>query len=224
MPPTTPNLFPPPSRFATNHFLNFYPAFSLAYYRADNYDPSDAGDWSNGDYMNMGGFIVKVLPVGADAPYHLDFDDARFGEASIVAAPDKGDIPQMICVPDQYYVVTSEPDENGEMKYYRTTYKFAWSQELVSLADSYKADGHKFSDWVSSYSESGNTYSESLDWYKYPTGDIVKRVQVGEPIECDKDGNVEGGGEEEGGGSNYGSPVEISELQEWHWDILKKRY
>ena len=198
--------------------------WSLAYYRADKYGQAGEGDyWDDGDYMNMGGFIVKVLPAGMDAEYHLDFNDARFGEASIVAAPDKGDIPQMICVPDQYFVVTSEPDENGKMKYYRTTYKFAWSQELVSLADSYNETEHKFSDWVTSYSESGNTYSACTDWYKYPTGDIVKRVQVGSPVECDEDGNVEGGDPDDPDNpdiptgpdySIYGTPMNLAEYTE----------
>ena len=200
--------------------------WSLAYYSANKYGQAGEGDyWDDGEYMNMGGFIVKVLPAGADAPYHLDFEeDLGDVPASIIAAPNKGDIPQMICVPDQYFVVSYNAAED---KYYRTTYKFAWSQECVSLADSYNETEHKFSDWVGSYSENGNTYSESTDWYKYPTGNIVKRVQVGEPIECDKDGNVEGGDPDDPDNPNgpdnptikndysiYGTPVELSNYTE----------
>ena len=166
--------------------------WSLAYYRADNYENKvenkEGGYWSNEQYMNMGGFIVKVLPEGITAPYHLDFNDNRFGEASVIASPDKGEVPQMICVPDQYNVITSEI-EDGETKFYRTTYKFAWSPELVSLATSYAENGHKFSDWVSSYRSDD---PKGLDWYQYPTGNYVKRVQVGSPVECDENGNVEG--------------------------------
>lgn len=176
--------------------------WSLAYYRADNYENKvenkEGGYWSNEQYMNMGGFIVKVLPEGITAPYHLDFDDKRFGEASVIASPDKGDVPQMICVPDQYNIITSEI-EDGETKFYRTTYKFAWSPELVSLATSYAENGHKFSDWVSSYR---SDKPDGLDWYKYPTGNYVKRVQVGSRVECDENGNVEGEEDEKGENDN----------------------
>ena len=178
--------------------------WSLAYCRADNYGKGEIGEWGKGEDMNMGGFIIKVLPEGVDAPYHLDFNDERFGEASVIAAPNKGEAPQMICVPDQYYVVTSQLSE-GETKYYRTTYKFAWSQELVSLSDSYADSKHSFREWVQSYSESENTYSKSLEWYKYPTGAIVKRTQIGDPVECDEEGNL----------GNYGKLIAEEVTQEY---------
>lgn len=104
---------------------------------------------------NMGGFSVRVLKKNAPAmPKSISVNTSAFGQASIVAAPDQGATPQMVCIP---YIYNLE----------QYSYIWAWSNELKTLA---KGDGTGsyplFAGWV-------NNHKSNTDWYKYPNGDTV---------------------------------------------------
>lgn len=126
--------------------------WSMASYQADKWDTD-----TQISGKNMGGFQVKVLPEGAAA------NAKNFGDASVIAAPAVGKIPEMICVPDQYTVIVNEGGTD-----YAYKYQFGWAQELKSLSIAFNENEHKFSSWIADY-------SNHSDWYKYPSGNTVDR-------------------------------------------------
>lgn len=138
---------------------------------------------SNQGNANMGGFSVKVLPSGAAAGSN------SFGEASVVSAPSVGKIPEIICLPYSYTV--EDTPTTGK----KTTYTWAWSQELKTLAaksgvTTYGAGSYpEFANWV-------NDHNSNTDWYMHPTeGLTVAESKVVEDMAV-------GGGDDGNGGNS----------------------
>lgn len=96
---------------------------------------------------------------------HTYFDDDT-DAGSIVAAPEMGKVPAMICLPATYDVV----DQASRTI---TTYEWGWSLELQSLTPWTDMSGNKqegtypeFAGWVADH-------TANTDWYKHPNGSNV---------------------------------------------------
>lgn len=134
--------------------INVDEKWSMAHYSSDAFDLTK----QYAEY-NMGGFTVRVLKKYAPAmPKTISVNTSEFGNASIVAAPDQGVTPQMVCIPYIYNL-----DDYS--------YIWAWSNEFKTLA---KPDGTGsyplFAGWV-------NDHTSNPDWYKYPNGDTVEEFK-----------------------------------------------
>lgn len=129
--------------------INVDEDWTMAYYSSENFNENEQYKGDNKDY-NMGGFKIRVLKAGTTTQDKtLDWYNSAFGDASIVAAPGKGDAPQMICLPATY--------ELGEY-----TYEWAWSLELETMADGQGNGSYRyFAGWV-------NDHRTNTDWYKNP--------------------------------------------------------
>lgn len=117
----------------------------------------------NSGSVNMGGFEIRTLNSGEEpAPVNVTVNDLSNSQTSVIAAPDKGSAPYMLCLPYTY-----TKDENGK----RNTYVWAWPQELCTICSATYSNGKysgsnggaylDFGAWVSSY-------SDNRDWYKNP--------------------------------------------------------
>lgn len=113
--------------------------------------------------VNMGGFEIRTLASGTDpAPTNATVNDLSNSQTSVIAAPDPGSAPYMLCLP---YTYTKE--EDGKIN----TYVWAWPQELCTICSATYSNGKysgsnggaylDFGAWVSSY-------SDNRDWYKNP--------------------------------------------------------
>ena len=113
--------------------------------------------------VNMGGFEIRTLNSGeGPAPADATVNDLSNSKTSVIAAPDPGSAPYMLCLP---YTYTKE--EDGKIN----TYVWAWPQELCTIcSNTYKNGKYQgtnggaypdFGAWVSSY-------SDNRDWYKNP--------------------------------------------------------
>ena len=130
--------------------INVAPNWSLTHYSSDAFTPSKQYAENN-----MGGFSVRVLEEGAAAmPKTISVNTSEFGKASIVAAPGRGETPQILCIP---YIYTLED----------YSYIWAWSNEFQTLAKPNGTGSYPlFAGWV-------NDHSSNPDWYKYPNGNTV---------------------------------------------------
>lgn len=132
--------------------------WTMAHYVADNFN--QASQYSkNGKECNMGGFAIYVLPDGVDPLEGTIYStNGAFGDASVVAAPDLGNVPEMICLPYTY-----------ELGAY--TYVWAWPREKCTIADGEGLGAYpKFADWV-------RDHSKETDWYKYPYANTVSELK-----------------------------------------------
>ncbi|MCR5044032.1 MAG: hypothetical protein K6A93_07870 [Bacteroidaceae bacterium] len=113
--------------------------------------------------VNMGGFEIRTLNSGEEpAPTNATVNDLSNSQVSVIAAPDPGSAPYMLCLP---YTYTKE--EDGKIN----TYVWAWPQELCTICSATYSNGKysgsnggaylDFGAWVSSY-------SDNRDWYKNP--------------------------------------------------------
>lgn len=141
----------------------------------------------------MGGFKVYVLKSGtapleapADGIQHiLTPNNPAFGAASIVAAPQAGNVPEMLCIPATYTCYnTPKPGE-------KTTYEWAWPQELKSIyvIDSYTTNDNpgvypRFKNWV-------NDHTQDRDWYKEPNRYTVSSLEWVTPMSEEEKKQVE---------------------------------
>ena len=113
--------------------------------------------------VNMGGFEIRTLNSGEEpAPTNATVNNLSNSQVSVIAAPDPGSAPYMLCLP---YTYTKE--EDGKIN----TYVWAWPQELCTICSATYSNGKysgsnggaylDFGAWVSSY-------SDNRDWYKNP--------------------------------------------------------
>ena len=128
--------------------------WSMAYYSADSYNSS-----SQYSGYNMGGFTIYVLEQGTAAPSGtITTGTSGFGSASIVAAPNAGKVPEMLCIPYSYATISGTT---------KTEYVWAWPRELQTIAVGQGAAGegtgayNNFAGWVTNH-------NSNIDWYKYP--------------------------------------------------------
>lgn len=137
----------------------------------------DKGD-SNG--VNMGGFCIVTLKSGEEVSNSPTVSDllSKGNNKSVIAAPDKGEAPYILCLPYTY-----TKDKDGK----RYTYVWAWPQELCTICESgtvynnngkysQRGEGGAYPDfaiWVIDY-------TSKKDWYKNENGNgaIVEKWQL----------------------------------------------
>ena len=113
--------------------------------------------------VNMGGFEIRTLKSGeGPAPVNATVNNLSNSQTSVIAAPEKGSAPYMLCLP---YTYTKK--EGNKLN----TYVWAWPKELCTICSSTYKNGKyqgsnggaylDFGAWVSSY-------SDNRDWYKNP--------------------------------------------------------
>lgn len=113
---------------------------------------------------NMGNFKVVTY-----------YDVNNPGVNSVIAAPQVGKVPEMICLP-LTYEIENDPEEGK-----KTTYTWAWSKELKTIYNTqngaYGTGSYpEFGEWV-------NDYTKNTDWYKHPeTSLTVSEKKVVENI------------------------------------------
>lgn len=145
--------------------INVSPDWTMAHYTVDDF--SKASQYSkSGREVNMGGFGIYVLPKGtAPLSGKVYSTNSAFGSASIVAAPDAGNVPEMLCIPYTY--------TQGDY-----TYVWAWPREFCTIADGQNGGAYpEFAGWV-------NSYTNNLDWYMHPITNTVSELKwknVSEP-------------------------------------------
>ncbi len=106
--------------------------------------------WNSESDYNMGGFEIRTLPFGNEAPSTVpNVGSSIWSGASRIPAPDLGEAPYIICLPYSY-VEENKPDPG-----YKTETVWAWPQELVNITNCYT----DFNKWVGNHT----TYGE---WYK----------------------------------------------------------
>jgi hypothetical protein len=147
--------------------------WTMAYYQGDQFHQGDVGDY--GENVNMGGFQIRTLGSGTPSPsaeVTRNGNDSFWNnnsQVSVIAAPDKGTAPYILCLPYSYKI--NEYKVNEGIK--RNEYVWAWPLELCTICSSvyvqnnkYRDDNggayNKFGDWV-------RNYQNEKDWYKYRT-------------------------------------------------------
>ena len=150
--------------------------WTLAWYSTDTWQ-SEGTQYATG--VNMGGFQIRTLRSGIDAPNSATAkpsDDVfnNSSTASVIAAPGKGDAPYILCLPYKYTKVVGNK---------LNTYVWAWPQELATICSAAYDNGKykgssggaylKFGGWVENHSD--NDYRE---WYndRNPNGLTVEEL------------------------------------------------
>ena len=129
--------------------------WTMAYYATG--DGSGPAYTRNGKDVNMGGFEIRTLPSGNDAPFTLDINSSAFSGASKIQASvrDEGEnVPYILCVPYPY--TRYNYPEAGK----KTDYVWAWPVEYMTICDE-NGDGPypDFRGWV-------QNHNNNTDWYK----------------------------------------------------------
>ncbi|MBR1492876.1 MAG: hypothetical protein IJ610_09080 [Bacteroidaceae bacterium] len=129
--------------------------WSMAYYATG--DGSGSGYTRNGKDVNMGGFEIRTLTSGSDAPFTLDINSSAFSGASKIQASvrDEGEnVPYILCIPYPY--TRYNYPEAGK----KTDYVWAWPVEYMTICDE-NGDGPypDFRGWV-------QNHNNNTDWYK----------------------------------------------------------
>ena len=128
---------------------------------AKSVDVEVGADWTLTEDIskanNMGGFTIRVLPVGTEAMNSvLNYDDPAFDKATDVASPVEGVAPYIICVPYSYTLA------NVPVEGQKTTTIWGWPGETINIAKAYT----EFEEWVKDKENNQN-------WYAYPNPSYV---------------------------------------------------
>jgi hypothetical protein len=155
--------------------INVGENWTMAYYQADQFHEGNKGAFGD-ENTNMGGFTIRTLMATTEAPTGIvTANHSVFGSStsSVIAAPNKGDAPYILCLPYSYIV------NEGR---WRNEYVWAWPLELCTICSSvydqtskYRDDNggayNKFGVWV-------QNYQNNKDWYKlrtnYNTVDLLQ--------------------------------------------------
>lgn len=129
--------------------------WSMAYYTTG--DGSGSKYTRNGKDVNMGGFEIRTLTSGSDAPFTLGINSSAFSGASKIQASvrDEGEnVPYILCIPYPY--TRYNYPEAGK----KTDYVWAWPVEYMTICDE-NGDGPypDFRGWV-------QNHNNNTDWYK----------------------------------------------------------
>lgn len=126
------------------------------------YSTGESGGTNYGGDVNMGGFEVRTLTSGSDAPYTLDINSGAFSGASKIqpSVRDKGEnVPYILCIPYSY--TRYNYPEAGK----KTDYVWAWPVEYMTICD--EAGNGPYPDfrgWV-------QDHTKNTDWYKNKNND-----------------------------------------------------
>lgn len=190
--------------------------WTMAYYTTGESNGINIGNY--GEAVNMGGFEIRTLPSGNDAPATLDITSEAFSGASKIqpSTLDRGDnVPYILCIPYSYkhYNYNRTTPEAGT----KTVCVWAWPTEFTTICNANGTSGpyRDFAGWVQN--KNNNT-----DWYKnkdYQNADAatVDNLFLGvssmNQAEINvNNGNSGNGGNGSNGGSGYGNWTDLTNL------------
>lgn len=131
--------------------------WTLAYYST-----GETGGTNFGGAVNMGGFEIRTLKSGEDAPFELDITSEKFSGASKIQPSnlDRGDnVPYILCLPYSYkhFNYNRATPEAGK----KTVCVWAWPTELTTICNENGTAGPypDFAGWV-------QNHNNNTDWYK----------------------------------------------------------
>ena len=135
--------------------------WSMAYYSTDTWGEGSVYTRENKD-VNMGGFEIRTLPSGNEAPPTLDITSEAFSGASKIqpSTLDRGDnVPYILCIPYSYkhYNYNRTNPEAGT----KTVCVWAWPTEFTTICNDAGTAGPypDFAGWV-------QNHNNNTDWYK----------------------------------------------------------
>lgn len=190
--------------------------WTMAYYTTGESNGINIGNY--GEAVNMGGFEIRTLPSGNDAPATLDITSEAFSGASKIqpSTLDRGDnVPYILCIPYSYkhYNYNRTTPEAGT----KTVCVWAWPTEFTTICNANGTSGpyRDFAGWVQN--KNNNT-----DWYKnkdYQRADaatvdnlflsVSNMNQAEINVNNSNSGN---GGNGSNGGSGYGNWTDLTNL------------
>ena len=190
--------------------------WTMAYYTTGESNGINIGNY--GEAVNMGGFEIRTLPSGNDAPATLDITSEAFSGASKIqpSTLDRGDnVPYILCIPYSYkhYNYNRTNPEAGT----KTVCVWAWPTEFTTICNANGTSGpyKDFGGWVQN--KNNNT-----DWYKnkdYQNADaatvdnLFLSVSSMNQAEINaNNGNGGNGGNGSNGGSGYGNWTDLTNL------------
>lgn len=129
--------------------------WTMAYYATG--DGSGSAYTRDGKDVNMGGFEVRTLKSGSEAPNTLDINSGAFSGASKIqpSVRNEGDnVPYILCIPYSY--TRYNYPEAGK----KADYVWAWPVEYMTICDENGAGPYPdFAGWV-------QDHTKNTDWYK----------------------------------------------------------
>lgn len=134
--------------------------WTMAYYATG--DGSGSAYTRNDNDVNMGGFEIRTLTSGSDAPYTLDINSGAFSGASKIqpSVRNEGEnVPYILCIPYSY--TRYNYPEAGK----KADYVWAWPVEYMTICDENGAGPYPdFAGWV-------QDHTKNTDWYKNKNND-----------------------------------------------------
>ncbi len=130
--------------------------WTMAYYSI-----GEAGGENYGGDVNMGGFEIRTLTLGKDAPFTLDINSGDFSGASVIqpAVRNRADnVPYILCIPYPYtrYNYNRTTAEAGK----KTDFLWAWPTEYTTICNEKNVGPYPdFAGWV-------RDHTKNTDWYK----------------------------------------------------------
>ena len=121
------------------------------------YSTGESGGTNYGGDVNMGGFEIRTLKSGEDAPFELGITSEKFSGASKIqpSTLDRGEnVPYILCIPYSY--TRYNYPEAGK----KADYVWAWPVEYMTICD--EAGNGPYPDfrgWV-------QDHTKNTDWYK----------------------------------------------------------
>ena len=188
------------------------------------YSTGESGGTNYSGDVNMGGFEIRTLKSGEDAPSELDITSEKFSGASKIqpSTLDRGEnVPYILCLPYSYkhFNYNRANPEAGK----KTVCVWAWPIEFTTICNENGTSGPypDFAGWVQN--KDNNT-----DWYKnkdYQNADAATvenlYLSVSNMTQAEINGNSGNGGNNGGnGGGNQGGtlsytgPVQIDNATE----------
>lgn len=163
--------------------------WTMAYYTTG--DGSGSGYTRNGKDVNMGGFEIRTLTSGSDAPFTLDINSSAFSGASKIQASVRNtgeNVPYILCIPYPY-TRYNYPEARK-----KTDYVWAWPVEYQTICDE-NGDGPypDFRGWV-------QNHNNNTDWYKnknytnYSSATVEDRILATNPMTQEEINANNGGG------------------------------
>lgn len=169
------------------------------------YSTGESGGTNYGGDVNMGGFEIRTLKSGEDAPSELGITSEKFSGASKIqpSTLDRGEnVPYILCLPYSYkhFNYNRANPEAGK----KTVCVWAWPTEFTTICNENGTSGpyKDFAGWVQ------NKYNNT-DWYKnkdYQNADAATvenlYLSVSNMTQAEINGNSGNGGNNGGNGGN----------------------
>ena len=177
--------------------------WTMAYYATG--DGSGSAYTRDGKDVNMGGFEIRTLKSGSDAPFTLGINSTAFSGASTIQAAvhDTGEnVPYILCIPYSY-TRYNYPEARK-----KTDYVWAWPVEYQPICDEAGNGPYPdFAGWV-------QDHKQNTDWYKNKNNDqssaTVEDLILSTGAMTQEEINANGGGTTQKQTLNLGNKGDIT--------------